>query len=461
MNWLQDIDDILFGEDGYIRNEKHPSKTEYWESKRKDLADELSNKCDWEFDAEYELFSSVKKSSPISKLMFFVNDNNICNVLLGDRHIYYESKIKHACYSILNDISREIRNNTIDATDVIKRKVRWYIYETNRFSYKFYTPFSLLLNYEMSVNSIDEINAANFLLNVTLRDCLINLFEHLDIIDNKVDIDKRNDLFIINSLEDKKYADSSYGLFRFHIKKEISKGSMAILPELYKRIKSIFYYSYSTSTDLSNYDLLLMTDIQLLENAIFVKGFAPRIFDLEIANNLTSEQSDLFENCYTLITEQVRNALLPNERMFLIQNITNQLKTFLNDDKNSNNDLFFESVPRKLLRKLTLDYKTIEANPEIDLKELDKNSISPIQTTISVSHLALLFRLLTENSIIKSDQRGELYKTITKAFSSKSVVGVSISEKSFQNNFNDPDKGSYRFWATKFESFYKECKKII
>ena len=178
-----------------------------------------------------------------------------------------------------------------------------------------------------------------------------------------------------------------------------------------------------------------------------------------MVSTFNASQDDLFLISYREFQSLISASVLPNERLFLIQNIIKSINDLLDDDLNKNN-LFEESAPRKLIRKLTLDYETIKANPEIDLKEFDRNTIKPIQTNISVSQLALLFKLLEEKSIIKTEQRSDLYKTITKAFLSKSVTGNSISEKSFQNNFNDPDKGAYKYWTPKFEAFYKECQKI-
>ena len=452
------IEALLFGVDGYDRNSNHPKQTEYWADKVEKLSKLINRSELWEFEVENELLRPFNHVSPLSKMLYFVHEAEITSVLYGDRNKFYEGDIKYSCYELLNQISNAVRCNKISSTAEIQKKIRWYIFETNRLSYKYYTPFSFLLNFEPANTLDQETRAANFLLNVYLRDCLINLGHQINLIDSPSNADYDTDKFIVKSLEDKRYAGSSYGLFRFHVNKALEEGTISAVQELYRRLKTLYYTSYPNSEATSILDNGLLNDICKSENELYVKVILPQFFELGLVKNFTATQADLFIKTYSEFQNQISSLALPNERMFLLQNILYGIKELLADDRHKDNNVFQESTPRKLLRKLQLDYDTIKANPTIDLKEFDRNSIKPIQTNISVSHLALLFKVLEEHSIIKSDQRNELYKTITKAFTSKSVTGTTISEKSFQNNFNDPDKGSYKYWKEKFLTFSKDFK---
>ncbi|PQJ12640.1 hypothetical protein CJD36_002540 [Flavipsychrobacter stenotrophus] len=452
------IEAIVFGEEGYDKNNIHPKQKEYWADKVEKLSKVINRSEFWEFEVENELLRPFNDVSALSKMLYFVHDAEITNVLYGDRNKFYEGDIKYSCYELLNQISNAVRYNKITSTVEIQKKIRWYIFETNKLAYKYYTPFSFLLNFEPANTLGEETRAANFLLNVYLRDCLINLGRQINLIDSPSNAYYETDKFIILSLEDKRYAGSSYGLFRFHINKALEKGTTSSVQEIYRRLKTLYYTSYPNSEATLLLDNGLLNDICKTENDLCVKVILPQFFELSSVNNFTSIQADLFIKTYSELQNLISSFALPNERMFLLQNIINSIKELLADDRTKDNNLFNESTPRKLLRKLQLDYDTIKANPTIDLKEFDRNSIKPIQTNITVSHLALLFKVLEEHSIIKSDQRNELYKTITKAFTSKSVTGTTISEKSFQNNFNDPDKGSYKYWKEKFLAFSKDFK---
>lgn len=453
------IDSLIFGKDGFDKNPNHPKENEYWATKINELRQNINRSEFWEFSVEDELFQSFTKVSPINKLLYFVTDYKIREVLYGDRNTFYQSDIKYSCFKLINETSELIRRGDISSITEIIFKIRWYIFETNKLSYKYYTPFSFLLNYEPADTLDEEIRAANFLINIYFRDCLINLWYQLRLIGDSSTVDFNSDQFIVRSIEDKIYNSSGYGLFRFHVNKSLKEGSTDNLHEIYRRLKSLYYSTYSNSKVNTILDNDLIKDIKTAENELFVRIVLPQFFDKDVVSTFNASQDDLFLISYREFQSLISASVLPNERLFLIQNIIKSINDLLDDDLNKNN-LFEESAPRKLIRKLTLDYETIKANPEIDLKEFDRNTIKPIQTNISVSQLALLFKLLEEKSIIKTEQRSDLYKTITKAFLSKSVTGNSISEKSFQNNFNDPDKGAYKYWTPKFEAFYKECQKI-
>jgi hypothetical protein len=106
---------------------------------------------------------------------------------------------------------------------------------------------------------------------------------------------------------------------------------------------------------------------------------------------------------------------------------------------------------------MEFDFETIKANPLIDIKEFDRNRIKPIKLNLTVSQLALLFRLMEENEFIDLDiSKTEYYNTIRRAFSTKR--SISISSNALGNDYVQPNKKDYEFWQDKFYELAKKVK---
>ena len=458
---LKYIDEILYGKDGVVHNRVDPLNDKYWQ-KKWNLSNQKFDKLLEYKDKKiaFELFAESNTNFLFHEMFkIATGEVDIFLIQINNRVRYFKSCIANSCTLTLKNISVEVRTNSSISVQEILTRIRWYIFEANSlintYTYSFEEVISIEHNDWPSKN--DLLSAVNYLTCIYLRDCLIILHNKISIINgNCLKDDQYLDSFKVN----KKKTESLYTLFQKHIEAKIGERDVDQLSILYNNLKRLIIEIQKTDSVSTWYEKPLLNDILKIEDILFISSQLPTMIGEEKIPALTQSNEDLFEAIYSEVTNTVQQETLPNSRLFLIERFINKIVTLLSDQYESRTK-FLDSIPRKLVNRLKIDYETIKANPQINMTEFDRNSIKPIQTTISVSHLALLFKLLEEHSIIKPEQRNQLYKTVTKSFASKSLTGTTISEKSFQNNFNDPDKGSYKFWQTKFEAFYKECRKII
>jgi hypothetical protein len=75
------------------------------------------------------------------------------------------------------------------------------------------------------------------------------------------------------------------------------------------------------------------------------------------------------------------------------------------------------------------------------------NALGKIKTNLTVPQLGLLFRLLSDEKLLQTDNVSQLTKQIASTFSSKQKDD--ISSKSVKNNYDSPQNEAIEFWETK------------
>jgi hypothetical protein len=457
MTALENIENILLGKHGYVNNRLKPFDEKYWERKKTSYLDEIKNEMTYKDEkTSMELFNKLHLTSTLQKMLSYVDDVPLYHIIIGARASYYHLLIRMGCYSLLKEISAELRSNGENRIDETLLRLRWLIFEANSHLVIFSDGIEAALSIDQYEQATDgeTLSAMNYLLTIHFRDSLIRLYENLELINGGSGTDN----YVSNIKNQSNIGEILFPALEMHIAERVLTDKIERVNDMYKTVKDLFYESRNEQTKLAWFDEILLRQLATIEDAIFCRSLFAQIVGEDQVDVSQNKEKGEFEHYYSQIANLIRNETLPSARIAKIENIIATIMATLLDDPLRDDISFFDSIARKVMRRLSIDCETIRANPKIDLKTLDSNTIKPIQTNVSVSHLALLFRVLEENAIIKPEERNEFYRTISTAFASRSLTGTSISEKSFKNSYNDPDKGSYKFWKEKFLLFSGKFK---
>lgn len=454
MKGFEKLEALLFGADSLSTNSVSSKDAKYWDKKLATIPLEFNN--NWSLSYNDQPYNLLKENTDLFLLIHEFRETSFFDIWQGDRCLYYRSEVNWICHNILKDYSESVRGKTNFSTDDIPKRIRWYIFETHKLEDVFKTPFYKKEFPELSLKVSDEtaISIGNYFTILFLKISLIILCNIIEIIEKKSNTNWDEDIFF-KKLQFKNTSYFIYELFQNHILKRIDEGSPHEIIGLYSTLKSIYYSTRLMKSVYINADDTLKEDILKIENKIFHNRL-PEIINQDYDFTKLFGDEDSYNAIYGEIKNMVSEKVYANDRMFMISEKVKLIRDILDDRPNPYNDTLLESIPRRLIQRLDLDYETLKANPELDLKEYDRNRIKPIKTDMSVSDIALLFRTLEEYSIVKVSQKSDLFRTICKVFESKQGNGNPISENSFKNNYNDPDKSSYKFWKEKFKKFYND-----
>jgi hypothetical protein len=451
--------DLVIGPSSFSLDLTNPNNKKKWEIKTKEL-DQKSGSNYWLKSLEASLYHTINVNSNSNLNLQLIVAKEVQGLKLEDRLVYYQKRIDIVCSMIFSDVFEGVtKPNSIVLDDVI-RKLRWLINETNRIEDdNKQSIFSILKDFNSSPES-EYVYVCNYFTAVYLKKSIIALYRQISIIDKETTKDWQDDIFIMKSLVEK-FDGSTYSALKDYTFKHMGEDSTYLI-DLYSTLKKIYYNSYSSQQNISWSEIDLKVEIRKLENLSFLIVIKDRLVGekVELGLDEVLEGSEtVIDKVYDEIRSELSQLKYPNDRIYLLGQKVNEIKEILEDEFVESNKYLLESIPRKLIRKLQSELEMIMANPKIDLKEFDRDKTKPVKTTVSVTQLAFLFKILEENKIITPENRSDLYMAVCNSFMSKQTDG--ISPKSFQNHYlATPDNSTKVFWKDKFMEFYNQIKII-
>lgn len=449
---FQNIENILFSEDGFDKNRVVTTDQKYWLAKTDSFIADKYHQKEWELNFENDVFSQINNDSDFSLLFGLITEKNLIDVFQNTRVDYYRKIIRSEAFAIMQNISNAYRGRlTVDSSSVLS-SIRWYVFECIKINKKYTSAFYELINDDEAEVEDLSIDVSNFGVNNYLIECLISLYRQIQMIQYPIKYEATEDSFFNHVLEYKYSPASIYHIFKERINKfiEVEMTDKKRLPYHLKNLLSVIKkVGYNTIKRGDFFDIAeIKNDIIELEDLLLKKFLHGLIETPEVIDEVKKMDGDDFFNAiYREIKTELSKITLPNERIFELETKIEMIREIL-DDEFANVFDSLMSHPRILMNKLQIDLTTIKANPTIDLIEFDRNRIKPIKLDLSVPQLALMFRLLLENKLIDAKEKTELYNTISKAFATK--ASSSISQSSLKNKFNAPEIKDYEFWRAKF-----------
>ena len=442
------LEDFMFAKDAFYFDIKKPSDNKYWESKMGSLS---QPNMTWVSTLEEKFFHSIYRGSILS--IFHVLTDETSHLNKEPRTEYFKSKTYTICSDILTEASRGLRTGVYQSSQEIIVKLRWYIFEAAKIEEQ--NKRALLNSYQRdkAIEPTEVLNVCNYFTSINLKWSLMLVYRQISIIDNIIITDWKEDSFLKNMLTEK-FDIQIFNVMMDYTLKNLKKDSGHI-QDLYISLKNMYINSYLLNelSTLNEYEI--KKNLANIENWILIILIIPDLLEEPIRYSLSqaSEQEDVILNeIYESIKGELYICDLPTDAIFLIQDKVDTIKTIL-EIKSVDNEIYqIDSIPRNLVTKLELELQTLISNPNIDVRALYESKIKPIQTNLSVPELALLFRILVDEKIVKlSGSKVDLFRSITKLFQSKS--STSISEDSFKNKYNSPESSAIDFWDEKFNDF--------
>jgi hypothetical protein len=470
---LNGLNELIFGSNGFHLNTEHPYNLKYWKSE----IDKYLEKCQKNNLRSRFYFQDLKIQSNSSILLKYIQDDYLNEIIKGNRYLYYSLAIREECSIILQNISGEIRNGKHEIIVSAVKALRWYVFEISNLLEYYYEPYEDSLDYTRYIEDRDPNDpvddhrgTSNFVIALYCRDYVINLLHYVSLINDSVNI-SQNDEYINQTLLDiGLYDGSPYRLHWDYLHQYLKECTPKSLPNHYRILKEIYYRIFKTNpTAYSNSDEKdVLNDIETVETLIYLTVFNEGYIDLnsdilfftdkkyDPREKLWNQQS-VFDELFANYINEIENFPLPIQRINIIDNTIQSIQHLLEDKYTKSEVPFNESIPRRLIKYLTLYSDTIRANPLIDVKVLDQARIKPIKTKFSVHQLAYLFKIFEESKLLGVEERVEYYKTITSVFSTPKAAQISVD--SFANKYNSKDDHSVReFWKDTFFSLAKDLK---
>lgn len=447
MRSLELLNDLVFGDSGILKNEYDFLSTEI---KIESDKNKTSQKLPFENNS---VFKSLNLNDGISFLSTYYSKEY--KTIESGNVFSFQTKIDIILKVFYDEFSHSINTWEVYDTLKIKKSIRWYLFEVNKIAFSLKGQFILVFKNGLIQSNDLLIDASNYLILNYLRYRLIQLYCYLIHIDEpRADLYISNDNLLHEVINSANIGNAVLGLLSRRINLKTER-NIFISNQFYSFLKSQIEYEEKNKFDLDEESLDLISSV---ENKEF--------FDWASFGGLISDESDLydipsinakFDFIYRYISDKALQYEFLSDRLNFIENIIDTIKHFLDDNPNFKYRDLNDTVPRRLIRLLQSDYDTLKANPKIDLQVLDRNKIKAIKLNLTVSQLALLFRLFEENDLINLDiSKTEYYNTISKAFSTKR--SSTISSNALGNDYVQPNKKDYDFWKDKFLELARKSK---
>jgi hypothetical protein len=441
------LNDLIFGTKGILKNQHDFSSV--------DLKLEMNTRIESKKVAfeNTSLFDSLSISDSfifLSKYYkteyYTVRSGNVC---------VFQEKIDNILNELYDEYGALINTGGFHDTLKINRSIRWYLFEVDKISLSLKAKFILVFKNGVTDSKDILIDAANYFIINHLRHRLLQLYCYIITIEEPESmLLVHEDNLILKVINGAKIGTAVIGLIFNRITSHFERGHL-ISNNFYNYLKSHIEYEEKSIFDLDDNTAKLVSEI---ENMKFLDWVSiGGLMSDEIATEEISDINEKFDFVYRYISDKALQNLFVSDKLNFIENVVDSVKDFLNDRENYKYKSLNDTIPRRLIRLLQSDYDSLKANPQIDLKEFDRNRIKPIKLNLTVSQLALLFRLLEENDLINLDiSKTEYYNTISKAFSTKR--SISISSNALGNDYVQPNKKDYEFWNDKFFELAKKVK---
>ena len=457
MNSISFLTDLVIGPSSFPLDKTSPENKKHWVSKKKSIHP-ISDEKFWMKSLEPSLYHTLNINSNSNLNLQNIVAKEVLNLNLSDRLDYYEALIDKTCTKIFNEIFENVKSKDNYTTNDIKKKLRWILNEVNRIEDENRSSIFSILKNSKSYPESESVCVCNYFTSVYLKKSMIALYRQISIIDDVTITDWQEDIFLMKSIMDK-FDASTYTALKDYTFKYMVEDSTFLI-DLYAALKKIYYNSYSKLQNFSWSEIDLKVEIRKLENLTFL---------IVIKNNLVGDSvildiDEVLEGSETVIDkvyDEIRYELslikYPNDRIYLLGQKINEIKEILNDEFVESNKYLYESIPRKLTRKLQSELEMIIANPKIDLKEFDRDNAKPIKTSLSVPQLVYLFKTLEQYELITPESKNDLYNAVCNSFKSKSTDSISV--KSFRNQYLvEPNETTKKFWKDNFIKFFNNIK---
>jgi hypothetical protein len=441
------LEDFLFGKETYYNNPILPENSKYWEKKNDSL---IVPNLNWVNTLEEKLFFSIYKGSTLN---LYVVLNEECKYLNKEpRTEYYKSEIFSICSELLSEVSEGLRLGRYSISMEILKRIRWYVFEAVKIEEKYKRQLLQTYINTGQIEMSDIISVCNYFTSLSLKWTLILVYRQISIIDNISLSDWKEDSFLKNILIEKFDTDTLKVLQEYTLKN--LKNDVTHIHDLYIAIKNIYLNSYFSNEITSLNQLEVKGNLIKIENWVFTFMIIPNLIQNPVRYSMLDSienPNKIFEEVYDEIRSEILDCDLPSDYSFVYQEKIDTVKEYLEMEQENLELMDLDSIPRKLLKKLELELQVVKANPQINLRAVFESKISPIKTSLSVSHLALLIRMLVDEKIIISINKAELFRTLSKVFQTKNQDA--ISENSLKNKFNVPEDTAIDFWDIKFNDF--------
>lgn len=459
MTSLEQLKDLIAGVASFAKDANGPSSKKHWEKASRELG-QFEDQKYWLKSLEPTLYHTLNVNSNSNLDFQRIVAKEIQGLDLSPRLKYYERRIDKLYSHLFEELFEDV--NKADSTDLsgVKQKLRWLINRVNKIEDENRTAVFSTLKMPHSPVDSELVAVCNYFTAVYLKKSLVAIYRQICIIDSETSSNWQDDVFIMKSLVDR-FDGPTYTALKDYTFKYMGEDPTYLI-DLYAALKKIYYNSFSSRQNFSFSEIDLKVEIRKLENLAFLIVIKGDIVGDKVELNLNDvlEGKDIvIDKVYDEIRYELSQLKYPNDRVFLLGEKINIIRETLNDEVEEINNYLFESIPRKLIRKLQSELEMIKANPKIDLKEFDRDNIKPVKTALSVPQLAFLFKMLEDNQIIAPENRSDLYSAICNSFRSK--ASDSISSKSFQNQYLAiPDNSTKTYWKEKFIDFYNQIKII-
>lgn len=100
-------------------------------------------------------------------------------------------------------------------------------------------------------------------------------------------------------------------------------------------------------------------------------------------------------------------------------------------------------------------------NSKYLLEDMVKPAAPKLKTTLSVTQLAYLFKMLLETKQITVNTNAELFRFISKNFSTKGKPEGDISTDALNNKFNSPDNDTIKYWIDELLKMLQTSRKSL
>ena len=447
MNLFEDLN-LMFGKGAFYLDETKPTNEPYWATKSKSLTEtDLS----WVSTLEEKFFHSIYRGSILSIFHVLTSETN--QLKKEARTEYFKAKSYCICSDILSKASKGLRTGEYQSSQEILTKLRWYIFEATKIEERYKRILLSCYQKNKKIEPSEILNVCNYFSSIYLKWSLMLVYRQISIIDNIIITDWKEDSFLKNLLTEK-FDLQIFNVLLEYTLKNLNEDNGHI-QDLYISLKNMYVNSFLSNelSTLNEYEI--RKNLAMIENWILVILIIPDLLEDPIRYSLAKvfqEADAVLSEVYESMKGELMQCDLTTDAIFLLQEKIKTISTIL-EIKSDDNEIFeIDSIPRNLMKKLELELQTLISNPQIDVKGLYESKIKPIETDLSVPELALLFRVLVDNQIIKpKGSKADLYRSVTKFFQSKSQT--SISEDSFKNKYNSPERSAIDYWEETFTDF--------
>ena len=441
------LNDLIFGANGILKNQHDFTSVDLkLEMSKKNELNKVAFENTSLFDSLNISDSFFYLSKYYSREYYTIRSGNV---------FYFQEKIDSILNELYDEYGALINTGGFHDTLKINRSIRWYLFEVDKISFSLKAKFILVFKNGVSDSKDILIDAANYFIINHIRHRLLQLYCYIITIEEPDSmLLVHEDNLILKVINGANIGTAVIGLIFNRITSHFERGHF-ISNNFYNYLKSHIEYEEKSIFDLDDNTAKLVSEV---ENMKFLDWVSiGGLMSDEIETHEISDINEKFDFVYRYISDKALQQLFVSDKLNFIENVIDSIKDFLNDRENYNYKSLNDTIPRRLIRLLKSDYDSLKANPQIDLKEFDRNRIKPIRVNITVSQLALLFRLFEDNEFIDLDiSKTEYYNTISRVFSTKR--SISISSNAFGNHYVQPEKKDYDFWKDKFFELAKKSK---